>query len=355
MLLLVVTGMGLSCKSTRRHDAARAIPSGAPSSPVPTAAVQREVFAVRAGTRLERRASTGGFYDRELGVVCDYGTTADGRLRCIPDPAEAHPVFGDANCEQPLTELCRPNQEHTAIACWPAHARGAGELDLRPPERLRDLRCGRLAPRVEAPNALFIDRGNGCTRGSEIGTGDCQLRPVQAPLELREFVEGRIVAEPSDQERLQQRWVVGDDGSRYPYDYWDNELKVPCRISERPGEGAPLCRPHLPDVDADLLYTDAACNTPVLRVCTWHGPEPSAVGWNSLDESAAPAQAGGEARRYAVLGGPVRRQPVYISFRGRCEPMIGPEWPAPCRLRAITRSVSVAELARDRRSADPKR
>lgn len=214
---------------------------------------------VKSGTRLRARfrqeAGEGtareliGWHDRARGEDCTFARASDGTWRCLP-PVQWSETFSDETCTTPLGTAALGN------ACWiapPYLGRAAldvcnGELEA----------VWEIGPRT-LPAMVYV---------RDWSTGECTAAAAEPSLAyyaagdevaLDEFAPAQLVHEDGPN-RLDQSYLVGEDGARVSQQIRDGALDARCHMWLLSDEALWHC---LPIGNGIAYWNDASCSVPV--------------------------------------------------------------------------------------------
>ena len=186
-----------------------------------------------------------GFHDRERDERCDmYLQPGQSSARCLP-PSAGTSSFRGADCKEPVLVIAgMPSELPNYISTYSAECGGGVDRmfergGLRAPFQIYELGVDGCVAVPLSPNQMIYKVG------------------PEIPLDA--FVVANVVV-ASGGPRLQDRYLLGEDGSRLGLDPFDRELGVTCSIADVYGQRG--CHPR--SVPGGWLWTDATCSTPLL-------------------------------------------------------------------------------------------
>lgn len=280
-------------------------PDAAPASP----------FVERDGSRLKARWLEGpggqrtfrGFHDVELKSDCNFSSTLDGSLLCLP-PAnylEDDHDWANPSCTQPVVWMERPGCQISPFVY---------RVDFSDRCRYRE-RLFRLGPAVADGRAYYQDTMRGCIARGEF--------PDYAPHYLGEellagsFVRATIVARPAPPgQPLQLLVLEAEDGAASLAGFMNPDGGYECGPSLRP-DGGIFCAPYAPTVSL-FNFADAACREPAVSTVPACGAPPTMVRLPSTVELTPGVCT--SATTLHEVGPPA--QPGYRGIFGTCEPIL---------------------------------
>lgn len=214
---------------------------------------------VASGTRLRARfrqeAGEGaareliGWQDRARGEDCTFTRASDGTWRCVP-PVQWSETFSDETCTTPLGTGPLGNE------CWmatPYIGRAAlavcnGELEA----------VWEIGPRTLPPMIYQRDWSTGACAAVAADPGTAYYA-VGAEVAIGDFAAAQLVAEDGPS-RLDQSFLIGEDGARVSLQVRDGELDARCHMWLLPDEELWHC---LPIGNGIGYWSDVACSVPV--------------------------------------------------------------------------------------------
>jgi len=203
-----------------------------------------------------------GWRDREREEDCSFARVADGTWRCLP-AVQWSETFSDAACTVPLGTRALADECATAMPYVGRTAVGAcgGRL-----EALWEIGARTL------PAAVYQrDGAGGCAEAAPDPGLAYFAVGAEAPLDG--FVAAELAREDGPA-RLDDRVLIGEDGSRMPQQLYDGELDARCWMWLLADEDRWHC---LPIGNGIAYWSDAACSAPVAAAevaCVLEEPYP---------------------------------------------------------------------------------
>jgi hypothetical protein len=195
-----------------------------------------------------------GVFDREREQHCRFVPDATGQLRCLPltrGELELTVSFADPECQQPIHRGQRPAAEAVRTAL---------DEPMALPLELEDCEQRFVVARVtelaaDAPHYVMLG-GTSC--------GVSMNRPLPddvdfvrgPPLDLEDYVSGKLVPGALLGERIRVEEIEAADGSRFQHALYDERWQKPCNLND--WRDSPVCMAASMD-DWTTFYVDAAC------------------------------------------------------------------------------------------------